>query len=55
MNLIRFGLYLLADEEGQTLSEYALILFLIMLVAVGALTLFGQSVSALITNFVNAF
>lgn len=43
------------QEEGQSLAEYALVLFLIMLVAVAALTLLGQNVSALFNAFANAF
>jgi pilus assembly protein Flp/PilA len=35
-------------EEGQALVEYALILALVALVAIGALTALGGSVSALL-------
>jgi len=36
---------LLANEEGQTLTEYALILVLIAVVAIGAVTLLGGGIS----------
>lgn len=48
-------LFRILQEEGQSLAEYALILFLIMLIAVAALTLLGQNVSALFNAFANAF
>jgi Flp pilus assembly pilin Flp len=35
----------LRREEGQDLSEYALLLFLIVIAAVGAVTLLGGTVS----------
>ena len=35
-------------EEGQALVEYALILFLVSVVAVGSLKLLGQSVNSTI-------
>ena len=37
-------------EEGQDLLEYALLVALIALVAVGAVTLAGQSVNTIFTN-----
>ena len=37
------------EEEGQDLVEYALLLGLISLVAVGAITLTGQSVNTIWT------
>jgi len=44
-----FLLKLLRKEEGQTLSEYALILILIAVVAIVAVTLLGNQ----ITNVLN--
>jgi pilus assembly protein Flp/PilA len=38
------------DESGQDLLEYALLVALIALVAVGAVTLAGQSVSDIFNN-----
>lgn len=37
--------YLLRDERGQGLTEYALIIALVALVAVAALTLLGGQIS----------
>ncbi|MBN1998110.1 Flp family type IVb pilin [candidate division KSB1 bacterium] len=47
MNLFR-------REEGQTLSEYALILILIAVVAIVAITLLGEQISAVLTQIANA-
>jgi pilus assembly protein Flp/PilA len=41
-------------EEGQDLLEYALLVALIALVAVGAVTLAGQSVNTIFTNVATA-
>ena len=41
-------------EEGQTLSEYALILVLIAVVAIIAITLLGNQISAVINSIANA-
>lgn len=41
-------------EEGQTLSEYALILVLIAVVAIIAVTLLGNQVSTVLTQIANA-
>ena len=38
------------NEEGQDLLEYALLVALIALIAIGAVALAGQSVSAIFTN-----
>jgi pilus assembly protein Flp/PilA len=38
------------EDDGQDLLEYALLVALIALVAVGAVTLSGQSVSTIFTN-----
>ena len=37
------------DERGQGLAEYALILVLIAVVAIGALTFFGTQVSSMLS------
>lgn len=42
-------------EEGQGLVEYALLLLLIAVAAVGTLTIFGTSVSAMFTTVSGAF
>jgi len=41
-------------EEGQTLSEYALILVLIAVVAIVAITLLGSQISAVISSIAAA-
>jgi pilus assembly protein Flp/PilA len=41
-------------EEGQALIEYALILSLIALVAIGALTSTGTSIKSILSNIANA-
>jgi pilus assembly protein Flp/PilA len=41
-------------EEGQALVEYALILALIAVVAVGALTLLGTNVSNMLSSIANS-
>lgn len=38
------------DQRGQAMSEYALILALIAIVAIGAIALFGDNVLALFTE-----
>jgi pilus assembly protein Flp/PilA len=45
---------LVRREEGQTLSEYALILVLIAVVAIVAITLLGNQISAVINSIANA-
>lgn len=42
------------NEEGQDLLEYALLVALIAIVAVGAVTLAGQKVDAIFTTIANA-
>ena len=42
------------DDEGQDLLEYALLVALIALVAIGAVTLAGTSVSTIFQNIGNA-
>jgi len=48
MNLIR------TREEGQSLAEYALILALIAIVAIGALTLLGTNVGSILGSIANS-
>jgi pilus assembly protein Flp/PilA len=48
-NLINFVKSFSSTEEGQDLLEYALLVALIALVAVGAVTAAGGSVSAIFT------
>ena len=38
------------DDEGQTLVEYALILALVSIVAIGALALLGAKISSVLTT-----
>ena len=42
------------EDEGQDLLEYALLVALIALVAVGAVTMAGQSVDTIFTNIAGA-
>jgi len=42
------------DEEGQALVEYALILGLVAIVAIGALTLLGTNVATVLSTIANA-
>jgi pilus assembly protein Flp/PilA len=42
------------DEEGQALVEYALILGLVAVVAIGALTVLGTNVTAVLSAIANA-
>jgi pilus assembly protein Flp/PilA len=42
------------DEEGQALVEYALILGLIAVFAIGSLTLLGQNVNSVLNNIASA-
>ena len=41
-------------EEGQTLSEYALILILIAVVAIVAVTLLGNQIVSVLNTIANA-
>jgi pilus assembly protein Flp/PilA len=43
----------LGQEEGQALVEYALIISLIAIVAIGMLTLTGTNVTSILSNIAN--
>ena len=45
----------LRDEDGQSLVEYAMIIFLIALVAVAALGVFGVRANAMYSTIVSSF
>jgi pilus assembly protein Flp/PilA len=45
--------FIIAREEGQALVEYGLILGLIAIVSIGALTLLGTNVEAILTKIAN--
>ena len=45
---------LVADESGQDLAEYALLIGLIALVVIGAVTTFGTGLVGLYNNIVGA-
>ena len=42
------------EDEGQGLVEYALIIVLVSIAAIGTLTILGTTVSALFTTITNA-
>jgi len=44
----------LNDEEGQGLTEYALILALIAIIAIAALTLLGGKVTSVLSTIANS-
>ena len=46
--------HILRREEGQTLSEYALILVLVVIVVVIVLTALGTQINTVFQNIVNA-
>lgn len=46
---------LILSEEGQTLTEYALILFFIALICVISLTAIGVNLTAAFQSFANMF
>jgi pilus assembly protein Flp/PilA len=50
----RLTLALERDEDGQGLTEYALILALIAIIAIAALTLLGTSVSNVLSTVANS-
>ena len=45
---------LIRREEGQTLPEYGLIIFLVAIVAIAALTLLGTNLTALVNQIAGA-
>ena len=45
----------MVNEEGQSLTEYALIILFVAIALVGALTLLGQNVGLLIQKVVAMF
>jgi pilus assembly protein Flp/PilA len=53
-NFFRKFSQLVRKEEGQTLSEYALILVLIAVVAIVAITLLGNQISSVINSIAAA-
>ena len=50
----RIQLAKMRAEEGQALVEYALIISLIAVVAIGALTVTGVNVNGILTSIANA-
>jgi pilus assembly protein Flp/PilA len=44
----------MGSEEGQALVEYALIISLIAVIAIGALTVTGVNVNGILTSIANA-
>jgi pilus assembly protein Flp/PilA len=53
MNLVTYLRSLVREQKGQDLLEYALLIALIALVAVGAITTAGTNVSTVFTNIAN--
>ena len=53
MNLVTRLRAFVREEKGQDLLEYALLIALIALVAVGAITTAGTNVSTVFTNIAN--
>ena len=52
---VKLGLgHVIAEEEGQGLVEYALIILLIAIVVIAALLLLGPAISNIYTNIANA-
>ena len=54
MTLIHFVRQIARNDEGQDLLEYALLVALIALVAIGAVQLAGQSVFTIFNNIATA-
>lgn len=54
MKAIQFFRNFIRREEGQALSEYALILILIAVVAVVAVALLGNQISAVLNSIANS-
>jgi len=50
MSLIRRAKEFIRSEDGPTATEYAVMLALIIIVALGAITLLGQKVNTIFTN-----
>ena len=50
MNVVRKVHEFLRNEEGPTATEYAVMLALIIIVALGAITLLGSKVNTIFTN-----
>jgi pilus assembly protein Flp/PilA len=50
----RIELAKMGSEEGQALVEYALIISLIAVIAIGALTVTGVNVNGILTSIANA-
>jgi Flp pilus assembly pilin Flp len=44
----------LREETGQGLSEYALILFFVAIVAIAALTLLGHQITSVLSSVANS-
>ena len=54
MKLVNFAKSFARNEEGQDLLEYALLVALIAIVAVGAVTAAGQTVNGIFTQIAGA-
>jgi pilus assembly protein Flp/PilA len=54
MQVIQFFRNFIRKEDGQALSEYALILILIAVVAVVAVALLGNQISGVLNSIANA-
>ena len=54
MSLVHLAQQVRDREEGQALVEYALILSLVSIVAIGALTLIGTNVTAILNEIAAA-
>lgn len=52
--MLQYLLNLLPNDEGQDLAEYALLVALIAIVAVGAVTAAGNQVSAIFNQIATA-
>jgi Flp pilus assembly pilin Flp len=46
---------LLRNEDGQTLSEYGMIMFFLVIVAIAAVTLLGVNITAILNTVAGAF
>lgn len=54
MSIIKAFRNFIKKEDGQTLSEYALIIILVAVVAIVAVTLFGNQIVAVFNTIANA-